>query len=104
MNKIRFSHRYLKMPLGYNPSVLLEVIPIDLDNLSQEFRKYDVTTMEGGEYPLPESGKYMILLLLSMDTEHLWTTIRRFTPEKYKYYKRQTGNPFEIVISEGEKK
>lgn len=94
---ISFSHRYQKMPDGFERSKLLEVIPIDLKDLSDEFREYD-TNFSGGNYPLPKSGKYLILMLLS-EKKHLWTTIRRaYPPEKETYYRSQIGKIFDCII------
>lgn len=105
---IKFSHSYDKMPAGYHLSKLLDVFPVKLENLSPEFRKYDTTYWESDEekqYPLPTKGDYMILLLRSTavsddagnvtEPSQLWTTIRRRTPEKEKYYRSLIGQVVE---------
>jgi hypothetical protein len=94
---IKFSHRYLKMPEGFERSQLLDVISIDLKDLSKPFRDYD-TSFDGGSYPLPKSGKYIILMLLS-EKGHLWTTIRSaYPPKKASYYLENIGHIFNCVI------
>jgi hypothetical protein len=98
---IKFSHAYDKFPAGYYLSKLLDVLPVRLEDLSQEFLKYD-TFIEGDEYyKLPKKGDYMILMLRStartdddgsvLEPSQLWTTIRRRTPEKEKYYRGLIG-------------
>jgi hypothetical protein len=99
---MRFSNYYAKMPTGWQTSLLLDVIPIELSDLSQAFVEYDTTTLNGGTYLLPKSGSYLLLLLRSTDG-HLWTTIRRSTPKKKEYYLGKRGQAFRCVVEEGRK-
>ena len=105
---IKFSHAYDKMPAGYCLSKLLDVLPVRLEDLSQEFLKYD-TFIDGDEYyKLPAKGDYMILMLRStaiedeagdiVEPSQLWTTIRRRTPKKEKYYRNLIGQVMECKI------
>jgi len=99
MPTIKFSHPYLKMPEGWERSKLLDVIGIDLRQLSDPFREYD-TTYNGGAYPLPKSGKYLILMLLS-SKGHLWTTIRSaYPPSKEAHYRGNIGQIFNCMVTE----
>ena len=103
--RINFSHRYCKFPFGFQGSKLLDVLPIRLEDLSQEFLRYDTSYLDGGEekqYQLPISGNYMILLLqASSGAGPVWTTIRsRWPPEKPEYYKSHIGEVFECRITE----
>ena len=112
MNKIRFSHFYNKMPRDCQYSKLLQVIPIQLAELSPEFRRYDTTYLDGGEekqYPLPAAGRYMILLLQGGSGHgHLWTTIRaqfdtddpNELPIKLAYYQSLVGEIIECKVIE----
>ena len=105
MNKIKFSHEYCKMPIPLPPkehidhAKLLEVFISDKKELHESFINYDTrikTDYRKKEYyPLP-NGK-LIILLLCTDVE-IWTTIRRWTPEKEKYYRSIRGQNVEIVI------
>lgn len=104
MNKIKFSHKYFKMPKpiasrSCNSAMLLAVLNTTKDQLKEEFIHYDTLAVTGDKYELPE-GRLMVLLLLSSE---LWTTVRRWSPEKEKYYKSKIGEIFEIEISDGEK-
>lgn len=94
--KIKFSHKYKKMLDGFERSKLLDVIDVNIEDLSQHFKEYD-TTYEGGLYPLPKKGPFMLLLLLS-EKGHLWTTLRRRTPLKREYYNSHIGETFDCVI------
>jgi len=105
--RINFSHHYRKMisAVGWESSLLLGVLPVRLEDLSQEFLRYDTSYLDGGEekrYELPKSGAYMILLLqANSGAGPIWTTIRsQWPPEKLKYYKSHIGEVFECRITE----
>ena len=103
--RINFSHKYNKMPYGFESSKLLDVLPIRLEDLSPEFLRYDTSYLDGGEekqYLLPKSGNYMILLLqASSGAGPIWTTIRsRWPANKLEYYKSHIGEVFECRITE----
>jgi hypothetical protein len=112
--KIKFSHAYSKMPWGCQQSMLLDVIAVKLEDLSKEFKEFDtqIRPSPGKDhpryYPLPEKGDFLLLLLKGVGYETdgngvtrsggLWTTIRRKTPEKESYYRKNIGNVFECVV------
>ena len=103
--RINFSHKYNKMPYGFESSKLLDVLPIRLEDLSLDFILYDTSYLDGGEeklYALPAKGAYMILLLqANSGAGPLWTTIRsQWPPEKMDYYKSHIGVVFECGIIE----
>lgn len=95
--KIKFSHNYKKIA-GVTKAKLIEVINVNLQNLSQEFLAYDTE----GIYKLPETGNYMILIFhKESDTNidsNIFTTIRRRTDEKEKYYRENIGKIFTLEI------
>lgn len=102
--KIKFSYDYWKMPRScHNYTRLLEVLIANTKDLHEEFVHYDTLYVDLekfglGNYKLPK-GKVLILLLESGGAI-LWTTIRRWTPQKEKYYKGLRGQEVEIVINE----
>lgn len=101
MAQIKFSHRYQKMPPGFERSQLLEVLVANKDELSESFKNYD-TFYHNGFYELPK-GKLLILLLRSQSDrfpESLWTTVRRWTPQKEVYYRRMRSEVFDCVVVE----
>lgn len=70
-------------------------------DLPLPFRTYDTTYGNDEEYELP-LGRSMILFLFTMaDLENracLWSTIRRWTPEKEDYYKKLIGKEIGVEI------
>ena len=112
MPKIRFSHNYWKLkafspffPKYTMPShaTLLEVFKTKTEELHKMFVNYDTVyydekSKKWKHYKLPK-GEVIVLLFKSvMPGNFLFTTIRRYTPQKYGYYKRMRGKDFEIVI------
>ena len=108
MIRIKFSHRYCKQPRDWPLSKLIDVIPINLKDLSPWFRVYDTAYEEDGvtkQYPLPNTGDYMILMLMAGSGHgQLWTTIRsqkgRGGIDKLAYYKSHIGEVVECVVND----
>lgn len=106
MLKINFSHEYSKME--YNEerkipkkAILMEVFKIDSRDLHPRFIEYDTSYFDKEKnnwayYKLPE--KEVIVLLLKTN-EMIWTTIRRFTPKKFEYYRKNRWQEFKIFIT-----
>lgn len=95
--KIKFSHKYVKFPKLYTPSQLIEIFKVHFRDLHNEFLNYDTKTLiDGAYYKLPDD--YLIVLILLADNNRLWTTIRRYTEVKYKYYEKNIGSFFDIVV------
>jgi len=95
---IKFSHRYKKLADCAKQVFLLEVINVKLENLSECFLSYDT---DGGKYQLPKKGDFLMLIfrkaLWKID-ESLFTTLRRRTPQKEKYYRSLISQPFVLEI------
>jgi hypothetical protein len=99
--RISFSHYYPKIQgLAYHWAELLDVIPVSLERLSKKFLDYDTGC---GLYKLPDHGDYLLLLFsctkIDRDRPHIFTTLRRSTPDKRKYYEGNIGNCFQICLS-----
>jgi hypothetical protein len=102
--KIKFSHRYSKLirtessKNGYlvKEAKLLEVISVLIKNISKEFLDYDT---DDGKYELPKKGNFLMLIFQKSKYD-IFTTMRRYTPEKYVYYKLKIGQVFDIEIME----
>jgi hypothetical protein len=108
MKKMRFSHIYKKFPLDLKRSktYLIGVTTIEKDKFPPLFLKYDTEYMRGVNtsfYKLPK-GKILLLTLFTTSCDeflimnHVWTTIRRWLPEKEKYYQNSIGEEFEIEM------
>lgn len=100
--EIKFSHRYKKLMYGDRICKrlrLLEVIPVNLEDMSSEFIRYDT---DDGAYNLPDQGTYMMLIFLkdvsSGSDSNVLTTLRRFTPERYMKYRDNRGKWFDVVF------
>ena len=103
MNTIKFSHAYQKILDRSNDVIetarLLHVQLIDLSNLQSDFIAYDT---DDGKYKLPKVGAYLMLIFLKPHEDYvtdlnLFTTLRRYTPEKIHYYKSRIGEEFKVV-------
>lgn len=102
MATIKFSHHYPKMPIDTSKTRLLQIFICDRKELGELFTSYD-TAYRGGFYELPK-GKIIVILLQSLGNSmffgDLWTTIRRWTPQKETYYRGLIGKDIKIVINE----
>lgn len=111
---INFSHYYKKFPFqndsGHRRAQLLQVFTCEAKELSTSFQIYDAKYVgKKGEpqfYDLP-NGKVMVLLLQLFpeadikqeDYFKIFTTIRRWTPSKSKYYTDSIGKVFDLKIA-----
>lgn len=96
---IRFSHQYPKLPEGIKSAVLLAVQETTKEHLPEDFLAYDTMYHDADKrqyYPLPE-GQVLVLVFWG---GALFTTIRRWTSEKARYYRSLVGEEFEVVIDE----
>lgn len=98
MLKITFSHNYKKL-WRQTSAELLNVFITARECLDDECVEYDTATSDGGSYRLPEGG--LIHLTFLGNHRIPFTTIRPYTEQKYKYYKRNKGNLFSIVAPYG---
>jgi hypothetical protein len=99
MPVIKFSHYYNKL---YNKkreivemATLLDVVVVQLEDLSKEFLDYDT---DDGLFMLPKKGMYLMLIFLKWGGDGLFTTLRRDTDEKREYYIRNIGSVYNVVV------
>jgi hypothetical protein len=99
--KIKFSHDYDKLPVGWrdSPAVLVGVYRVAMGWLQQmpAFLKYDTKISNSEEfYHLDEGpeGEWLLLMLIHIDTGRPFTTIRKSNPEKERYYVGSIGETF----------
>ena len=93
---VKFSHSYDKLrAVGDDwTAVLLQVLPVKLESLSREFIDYDT---DNDLFTLPSKGNYLLLIFEGMNGT--FTTLRRnYPPHKRKYYDKNVGNVFEVLI------
>jgi hypothetical protein len=104
MKTIKFNHIYAKLLDEHNDVIeyatLIDVRHVELRHLHQKFKDYDTD----GIYPLPNDGFYLMLTFLKPPESegtcaaNLFTTLRRFTPNKDTYYSTAIGETFLIDI------
>jgi hypothetical protein len=97
---IKFSHRYPKLH-GQKSARLLCVELRNRAELNEEFVEYD-TVYENDpatDHYCLTNGRYMVLVFLGNKLIP-FTTVRRWTAEKERYYKNAIGGMFEIEYVE----
>lgn len=84
---------------------LVGVFLVDLEDLPERFLKWDTEYYLNEfdsyfHYPLPKKGTFMVLVLFTSDgsNEDVWTTIRKWTPQKERYYAGMVGSRVEIEV------
>lgn len=99
MKKIKFSHDYDKLPVGWRntSAVLVAVYRVTMGWLQQmpAFLKYD-TSYQGGAYQLSEDPEkeWLLLIFIHIETGRPFTTIRSHDPQKEDYYVGSIGETF----------
>lgn len=100
MKKITFSHKYFKLSKSETEKVrLLQVLKINRSELSKEMIEYD-TAYSNGHYELPNGDLILLIFSTLSYTSSIFTTIRRYTTEKWLYYKDLEGEIFKIIVCE----
>lgn len=96
MNVIKFCHDYFKKP---EDGVLIQVFKTHFKELSDNFIVYDACFENAAGnndlYQLPRTDLIVLVFLRRNNT--LYTTVRRWTPEKEKYYRAKVGELFKVV-------
>lgn len=104
MPKILFSHIYSKLLDSHNDVIesakLIGVFRVNIEDLHPSFLSYDT---DNGKYKLPEKGTFLMLLFLKpfetyVTDQNLFTTLRRYTPQKDTYYWQKVGMDFNIIV------
>jgi hypothetical protein len=117
-NKIKFSHEYVKLPYLDMEVTLISVQRIkDFQSFATKcdgFILYDTTYFGDNEYQVYDLSKLKDALILTFYYEFrfqdirdvrgvCFTTIRRWTPNKEKYYNEKIGEKFYTIYTGNEK-
>lgn len=103
MPQIFFSHLYPKLLDSHNNMIdsakLIGLFRVKLEDLHPSFLFYDT---DNGKYKLPKRGDFLMLLFLKpfetyICDQNLFTTLRRYTPQKDIYYQKKVGMDFDII-------
>lgn len=101
-NIIKFSHKYKKLHDANGSiienAILLDVIKVNLEDLSKDFLDFDT---DNGLFELPETGVYSMLIFKKTNTNDIFTTLRKWSQEKFDFYKSKTGSSFKIQLKPG---
>ena len=104
MNKIKFSNDYEKLPINWpdTKAVLIGISIVDIPWLKNTMPKLidiDSKIRNSEEhYPLDfERAIVLTFFQKSNISPRLFTTIRRYVPSKYEYYKGELWKTFELV-------
>lgn len=92
--KIKFSKEYPKL-WGQDKAKLLEVRKIVFGSIHDDLVLYDTKAVDGTYYELPKTQ--LIQLTFRGNKGIPFCTIRRYTPEKYNYYKSLESRLFDVV-------
>jgi hypothetical protein len=96
--RIKFEKDYPKLQ-GLTQVKLIQVIIKQFEELEEVFLNYDAKQSDGLYYQFKFKPKDLVLFLVFADynSYKMFTTVRRYTPNKYAYYKMNVGKQFEIV-------
>ena len=83
------------MPAKLEPTYIKEIKVMHSKGLTPEFIKYDTETVDGKFYQLPFG---MVIIISLWTNGEAWTTVRRWTKEKEKYYRGLVGQEIKIEI------
>ena len=108
--KIKFSHEYFKLD-GAEKAILFSIKKVDnLKELPIGFLNYDTKywnpkKRKSENYPLNMQIPHLILFFYAKEPDpevagHVFTTIRRWTPEKERYYNSLIYHEFDLVMEE----
>jgi hypothetical protein len=100
MYDIKFSNQYKKMPSGiqYLETFVSSVRITEYSKLTPEEIKEDTETIQGTFFDLPQGSLIEINLWTAGFQAHAWKTYRRYSPEKYDFYKSLVGEQVGIKI------
>lgn len=107
MNKIKFSSDYHKLPFNSNgtQAVLIGISTANVKYLKQalpQFIIYDTrkrTSNKKTEHYSLDFDMCIVLTFIHINSGLPFTTIRRYTKQKYDYYKGLEWKTLEIVIN-----
>ena len=99
---IRFTHSLTKLSWikKNHPVTLLHASKTNLSKLSGAFLRYDTRFATRAGYFNLEGLDHIILLLFEDIEGTLFSTIRSFSPDKFKYYSDLVGSQFAIEVKE----
>ena len=103
MNKLKFSHDYNKLPVKWDGTQAILIGVQHIRNM-ETFKKRLPQLIRADTMFRGEEGFYalkfkegILLTFFHLNSSQIFTTIRRFTPEKSEYYQEREMETFELV-------
>lgn len=96
-NIIQFNNEYPKL-WGQRKAKLLEVLTIDLENISEDLKEYDLKKSDGSYYNLV--GDIFIQLIFIGNKNIPFCTFRSFTSDKYVELYNKIGEDYDLEVTE----
>ena len=109
MIKMKFSHKYFKMPddLEGKKTYLIGVSKTHYTSLPKLFLDYD-TLYQYSEVPgeryayhwLPKTDLIVLTFFTDFATpRNIWTVVCRYTSQRLAYYKKKIGHEVEVILT-----
>ena len=103
--KIKFSSDYWKLWDEVEKAKLLLVLKTTKDELHESLITYDSLKTDGTFYPVPD-GELLLLIFQTHfpypERNHIFTTLRRWTPRKEEYYRSHISEWFNVEVKRGD--
>ena len=102
-NVVSFCHEYDKLQgiKDGDEAILCHATTIVDGDIDEKFEHFDTLFRDEGEedhYPLPKTGDLIFLLFYCEKARKFFPTLRRWTPEKARYYEGSVGKEFAVNI------
>lgn len=103
--EIRFKRDFIKFKAGDVKSGtivrLLQVLKVEKKELNRLMMEYDGTWVDSkssGMWFLPDGPQLFMVFRIKQFQPLIFTTIRPYTEERYRWYKNHEGEWFEVII------
>lgn len=103
MNVLKFSHDYMKLPMFWDGTQALLIGVMHIPDMGVFRGRYPQVIAEDTLFRAEHEDYYqltfnegVLLTFFHFNSHRIFTTIRRYTDEKYKYYLRSEMETFEL--------
>jgi hypothetical protein len=98
-HEIKFSKKYKKLPPGIDGQLAYLILSrnVMIENQTPWLLNYDTEAEDGTHYELPAKGEHLLLMFDYRGA--IFTTLRRRTLEKERYYRGLVGQLLRVVIT-----
>lgn len=107
ISSLKFSHDYMKLPYNWEGTQAVLFGVQSIEDMKIFKNRYPQLIAQDTKFRNKE-GNYelnfkegILLIFYQLNSKIFFSTIRRFTPEKMKYYMRNQGEIFELIYTKG---